>query len=785
MISLLRSLIVRRLNFRFGRIALAMMFATLAVALPLRPAAADVPAFVGSASLPGADGYWLVTAGGKVQAFGNAQQLGDMSSTRLNKSIVGMAATPDGGGYWLVAGDGGIFSFGNAAFFGSTGSIKLNKPIVGMTSTPSAKGYWMVASDGGIFAYGDAPFFGSTGGIKLNKPIVGMTATTDGKGYWMVASDGGIFAYGNAPFLGSTGSISLNEPVVAMSSMKSANGYWMVAADGGIFAFGDAPFLGAGVANSNGPAIAVVPDNLGGYRIVTASGKTDRKQLNFVQTPSTTTTTGVPITTTTTTSVPDMTTTTSVPDTTTTTSTTGAPGSTTTTSVPDTTTTTVAPTTTTVPVSSGTTSFSVNFGPQGGTTPAGYVNDYGQAFDATRTYGWYDPFGTATSIVGNGRERNSNSDKRLDTFMHMQLPGSTSGVHVDGTWERTVANGTYDVTLGVGDPGYIDSHHVINLEGAKVLDFTPSSGNTNYITTARVTVGDGHLTVDGLGGTNTKLDFVELHVASGTAPAPTPIPTTTTTTTAAPTTTTTTTTLSTTTTVAPSTNPNPNPGGPWTLAFNDDFNTNATEGSFLSKYSNWDAYAYGWQDTSKRGTYDPGILSVNNGMMNMHLNTTSDGVHHVAAPMPKIPGTSYSNMMYGRYEVRFRADAVAGYKTAWLLWPQSEVWPRDGEVDFPEGNLDGSIGAYMHRQGGTSGGDQDAYSTNARFPDWHTATLEWKPGDMTFILDGQVIGHSTNRVPNTPMHWVLQTETKLDGTVPNDTSGNVQIDRVSVWKYTP
>lgn len=47
-------------------------------------------------------------------------------------------------------------------------------------------------------------------------------------------------------------------------------------------------------------------------------------------------------------------------------------------------------------------------------------------------------------------------------------------------------------------------------------------------------------------------------------------------------------------------------------------------------------------------------------------------------------------------------------------------------------------------------------------------------------------GGSTARIPNTPMHWVLQTETALGGTVPaNSTAGNVEIDWVVVWKYVP
>jgi len=41
-------------------------------------------------------------------------------------------------------------------------------------------------------------------------------------------------------------------------------------------------------------------------------------------------------------------------------------------------------------------------------------------------------------------------------------------------------------------------------------------------------------------------------------------------------------------------------------------------------------------------------------------------------------------LLYGRYAIHFKADPVPGYKTSWLLWPDSEKWPQDGEIDFPE-----------------------------------------------------------------------------------------------------
>jgi hypothetical protein len=224
----------------------------------------------------------------------------------------------------------------------------------------------------------------------------------------------------------------------------------------------------------------------------------------------------------------------------------------------------------------------------------------------------------------------------------------------------------------------------------------------------------------------------------------------------------------------------------WKQIFVDDFGSAVPLGSFpVSSNGRWSSYGWGARDTSRNGIYStPRVVSVANGVLRKHLHY-ADGDYHVAALMPVLPGGGV-NQLYGRYAVRFRADAVEGYKVAWLLWPQSERWPADGEIDFPEGDLTGSMCAFMHRTGATSGSDQDAYCTTTGFRDWHTAVIEWAPGSVRFLLDGRLIGHSTSRIPNTPMRWVLQTETRLGGgPPPPSAAGNVEIDWVAIWRYAP
>jgi hypothetical protein len=227
----------------------------------------------------------------------------------------------------------------------------------------------------------------------------------------------------------------------------------------------------------------------------------------------------------------------------------------------------------------------------------------------------------------------------------------------------------------------------------------------------------------------------------------------------------------------------------WLLIFDDNFDKNVPLGSFPDALKNtWSAYPAGWKDTSKSGTYDAHkTVSIANGILNIRLHT-ENGVHYVAALQPKLPDTPKPwGQLYGRYAIRFRADPLPGYHISWLLWPDSGTWPHDGEIDFPEADLTGTISAFMHRMGAVTGQDQDAYTTSAQLGSWHTAVIEWGPAQCRFILDGKVIGTSRSRIPSRPMHWVIQTETAaLSGESPpqDDVSGDVQIDWVAAWART-
>ncbi len=155
----------------------------------------------------------------------------------------------------------------------------------------------------------------------------------------------------------------------------------------------------------------------------------------------------------------------------------------------------------------------------------------------------------------------------------------------------------------------------------------------------------------------------------------------------------------------------------------------------------------------------------------------------VPEPSGGSPDSNYRDLRYGRYAIRFRADPLPRYKVASLLWPASKDLLADGEIDFPEGMFDRTIRGYVHHRNGSSAGDQDRFVTKTRFRHWHTAVTEWTHGVHVLDLDGSLIGKTTDRVPNNPMHWVIQAETgTVTGPPDPQTTGRFQIDWVAMWR---
>ena len=172
----------------------------------------------------------------------------------------------------------------------------------------------------------------------------------------------------------------------------------------------------------------------------------------------------------------------------------------------------------------------VSFRPQNAKTPlpTGFSADIGAAYTAAKG-GWVTEAtaGTVTAtpldLTLNTRDREVGSvTPEQNTFIHMQYTATGIGTKTNGAWEYNVPNGSYNVTVSVGDASAVfpdttppNSTHAINVEGkaALVPPFVPTAAQLFKTATVTVPVTDGKLTVDAKTGTNTKLDYVIIEAA--------------------------------------------------------------------------------------------------------------------------------------------------------------------------------------------------------------------------------------------------------------------------------
>ena len=133
--------------------------------------------------------------------------------------------------------------------------------------------------------------------------------------------------------------------------------------------------------------------------------------------------------------------------------------------------------------------YAVNFQPAGAPVPDGFTADSGKSFDTGRGYGWIVSPGT---VGPRDRDNSAAPDQAHDTLIY---------VDHSGKWEITLSNGSYSVTLCVGDPWWADSTNVIRAEGVQIINDTVSSDQKWIEKTGTVVVNDGRLTLTFQGST--------------------------------------------------------------------------------------------------------------------------------------------------------------------------------------------------------------------------------------------------------------------------------------------
>lgn len=97
---------------------------------------------------------------------------------------------------------------------------------------------------------------------------------------------------------------------------------------------------------------------------------------------------------------------------------------------------------------------------------------------------------------------------------------------------------------------------------------------------------------------------------------------------------------------------------------------------------------------------------------------------------------------YGRWEARIRIPQGDGnYHPVALLWPSSERWPEDGEIDYFESSGTARTSTFSLHHGESTSPEVAEIAIDR---DWHTYAVEWTPTSITAYLDGEEYATMTN-----------------------------------------
>ncbi|GGG32206.1 hypothetical protein GCM10010964_20200 [Caldovatus sediminis] len=159
--------------------------------------------------------------------------------------------------------------------------------------------------------------------------------------------------------------------------------------------------------------------------------------------------------------------------------------------------------------------------------------------------------------------------------------------------------------------------------------------------------------------------------------------------------------------------------------------------------------------------WDPGEVSVGNGMLTIGLSKQSNGMWSVGGlstgPYPGAPeGIGYT-FTYGRVDIRAKvSEEVNGAGPCFLLWPADlSRWPPEVNIlETPYGD-----GMFTNHWRGPGGNNDDRYESHffdIDYSQWHTYTLDWTPDRLALYVDGRLIHEFTENIPNEPMSVGLQ-----------------------------
>lgn len=142
--------------------------------------------------------------------------------------------------------------------------------------------------------------------------------------------------------------------------------------------------------------------------------------------------------------------------------------------------------------------------------------------------------------------------------------------------------------------------------------------------------------------------------------------------------------------------------------------------------------------------------------------------------------STYPTTPYGRYEVRAKMNPNADHGAAIMLWPNSENWPIDGEIDLAEFNAARDQVMFTIHYGADN--SQKMTRVAGDFTQWHNFRVDWTSTGIVYYIDDQIVAATTDKtvIPTTPMHLSMQAGPNSNRTAtPTSTSLDIAWVKVS------
>jgi hypothetical protein len=157
-------------------------------------------------------GYRIMSVNGEVACFGNATFHGDHFPEPLPTAyyqvggsvpdqFIDMVRTPSGNGYWLLTWGGRVFAYGDATYYGDFPLFDV--VYVAIETNPSGTGLYGLDAKGRVRTLGSAVWYGDYPQANIAATnFKDMAVNEAGTGYATVRSDGAVYTFGSQPNIG-------------------------------------------------------------------------------------------------------------------------------------------------------------------------------------------------------------------------------------------------------------------------------------------------------------------------------------------------------------------------------------------------------------------------------------------------------------------------------------------------------------------------------------------------------------------------------------------------------